>query len=113
LEVDTSGTVADTERAADALAARLAAIATAPPLRVHVTPSRALGSIVRGPGTGPRGLTPAAVLADIVDAGGPEMERLARPPPPPPPGPWYRAAALAGAGPEALAPPIVLWVLAR
>jgi dephospho-CoA kinase len=116
LEVDTSGTLADTERAADALAAQLTGIATNPPPVVRVALSRALGSLVGSPEEGPRGLRPTSILSEIVAAGGPEMERLARLLSPPSSGPWYRAAARdapPAAGPETLAAPLVLWSLGR
>jgi len=114
-EVDTSGSLADTDRQSDALAARLAALAASTPEPLRIAPSRALGSLVHGPAAGPRGLHPSLVLADIVAAGGPEMERLARLLSPPAAGPWYRAAAsdAPGVGPDALAAPLALWALAR
>jgi dephospho-CoA kinase len=114
-EVDTSGSVADTERGADRLAASLQNLAAAPHEPFAVPAARALGGLVHGPGSGPRGLRPSAVLAEIVSAGGPEMERFARLLSPPSSGPWYRAARALepGPGPECLAVPLVLWGLGR
>jgi dephospho-CoA kinase len=116
LEVDASASPEQTDRAADAVAAELRALAArsgAP--RVAVPLERRAGLIVAGPSTGPRGLEPAILLADIAAAGGLEMERIARRLVPPTARPWYRAAGpeTDGPGPEALAGPVVLWSLAR
>jgi dephospho-CoA kinase len=115
LEVDTSGSLADTDREADRVAASLRSLAAAPPEPVAVPTARTLGCLVRGPDAGPRGLRPLAVLADIVAAGGPEMERFARLLSPAVSGPWYRAARgdEPGPGPETLAGPLALWALRR
>ena len=113
-EVDTSGAFADTDRQADALAGTLRDLARTVPAPAPVPLDRAAACLLFGPAEGPRGLAPAKVLAEIADAGGPEMERLARQLVPPARGPWYRAADHARApGPETLAGPIVLWSLAR
>lgn len=96
-EVDSSGSVAETERATDAVAAALAGLAAAsssgpePPIDAFV------GGLVHGPGDGPRGLSPRVVLAQARSAGGLEMEALGRLMHPPAERPWYRAA-------EAVAP---------
>jgi dephospho-CoA kinase len=113
--IDSSGPVEETERAAARLAEELLELAAAPAPRVPVARERALAALLHAPSPGPRGLDAAAVLADAVEAGGIEMERLARRLVPPAAAPWYRAAAAAAAGgsPEALAPAVVLWVLAR
>lgn len=115
LEVDTSGTVEDTDRAADALAVELQRLA---PLRQPsrgVPLRRALGSLVHGPKRGPRGLTPFGVLEEIRKSRGPELERLAGLLDPPATGPWYRAARAdePGPPPAGLVAPLVLWALAR
>jgi dephospho-CoA kinase len=111
-EVDTSGSFADSDRQADALAEKLRALARTVPAPVPA--DRAAACLVLGPAEGPRGLTPGKLLAEMVMAGGPEMERLARALVPPARGPWYRAAERdAGPGPETLAAPIALWSLAR
>ncbi len=112
-EVDTSGTLAETDQAADRLARELGALT--PALRFALPRRRALGCLVHGPRDGPRGLSPAAVLADIATAKGLELERLAGRLVPPSSGPWFRAALLADdeVGPETLAGSLVLWALAR
>ena len=112
-EVDTSGGFVDSDRQADALAEKLRALARTVPAPAPVAADRAAACLVLGPAAGPRGLTPAKLLAEMVTAGGPEMERLARALVPPARGPWYRAADDARPGPETLAAPIVLWSLAR
>jgi dephospho-CoA kinase len=113
-EVDTSGSFADTDRQADALAEKLHELARTVPAPAPVSADRAAACLVLGPAEGPRGLTPGKLLAELVAAGGPEMERLARALVPPARGPWYRAADRdAGPGPAPLAAPIALWSLAR
>jgi hypothetical protein len=113
-EVDTSGSFADTDRQADALAVTLRDLARTVPAPAPVPVDRAAACLLLGPRDGPRGLAPLKALAEIVAAGGPEMERLARALVPPAPGPWYRAAAAApGPGPATLAGPVTLWSLAR
>ena len=113
-EVDTSGALSETEEAADRLAVQMRALLEHPD-PVVVPEARAAGGLVHGPTTGPRGLTPVELLAEIASAGGVEMERIARRLDPPPAGPWYRAGAPPGPGPraEALMVPLVLWALAR
>jgi len=114
-EVDTSGTPADTDRAAEALADELKRLAPFRRPSVSVSLPRALGSLVHGPARGPRGLTPLRVLGELRASQGPEMERLARLLDPPAGGPWYRAARAEepGPAPATLVAPLVLWALAR
>ena len=113
-EVDTAGSFADTDRQTHALAQALRSIPGRLPAPAPVPVDRAAGCLLLGPSAGPRGLAPQALLADIVAAGGPEMERIARLLVPPPAGPWYRAAPGATApGPATLAGPVTLWSLAR
>jgi dephospho-CoA kinase len=91
-EVDTSGSIEDTDRAADALAGELGSLAARPGAPTGVTPERLLGVLVHGPRDGPRGLSPGVLLAEAARAGGLEMEALARRLVPAARGPWYRAA---------------------
>jgi dephospho-CoA kinase len=114
-DVDTSAGFADTDRQADALAVTLRALARTVPAPAPVPMDRAAACLLLGPAGGPRGLSPARLLAEIVAAGGPEMERLARGLVPPAAGAWYRAATghAPGPGPETLAGPLALWSLAR
>jgi dephospho-CoA kinase len=113
-DVDTSETLDDTDRAADRLAGELRALLPRP-AAVVLPEERAAGGFVHGPKSGPRRLTPIRLLTEIAEAGGVEMERIARRLEPPPAGPWYRAGAPPGPGPraEALMVPLVLWALAR
>ena len=115
LEVDASAGLAETDRAADALASELQRLARTRPRRVRIPLERSVGAIVAGPRRGPRGLEPARILADVAAAGGLEMERVARLLVPPTDRPWYRAArsGAADAGPETLAAPVVVWSLSR
>ncbi len=114
LDVDTSGTTADTDRAADQLAEALRALLPRPKA-VPFPLERAAGGLAHGPKTGPRQLTPAALLADIAETGGVEMERIARRLVPAPTGHWYGAGEPPGPGPraEALMLPLVFWALGR
>lgn len=114
-ELDTSGTLAETHAAADRLAEDLRRLAAKPRAPATVPIARAAGVIVNGPARGPRGLDPARLLDAIVEAGGVELESLARLLSPPCSGPWYRAARADEAEPGAwtLAGPLVLWALAR
>jgi dephospho-CoA kinase len=91
-EVDTSGSMEDTDRAADALAAELVSLAVRPWAPTGVPVERLLGGLVHGPQDGPRGLSPGVLLAEAAGAGGLEMEALARRLVPAAFGPWYRAA---------------------
>ena len=91
-EVDTSGSVADTDRATDALAEDLRSVASRPRVAAGVPPERLLGGLAHGPQAGPRGLSPAVLLSEAATAGGLEMEALARRLVPPARGPWYQAA---------------------
>jgi dephospho-CoA kinase len=94
-EVDTSGSPAETDGAADALAGALSELARspgAPPSLRREALERLVGGLVRGPDQGPRGLSPRGLLEDAAACGGLEMEHLARRLVPAASGPWYRAA---------------------
>ena len=92
LEVDTSGSFADTDQQVEALIDRLRALAPGLPRPAPVPLERAAGCLLLGPAEGPRGLRPADVLGEIADRREPEMERLAGLLLPPAEHPWYRAA---------------------
>jgi dephospho-CoA kinase len=113
--VDASRSRGETERLTDDVASALRALAARPAARAPVSVDRGLAALTHGPARGPRGLTPALVLREIVEAGGPEMERLAARLVPPPARPWYDAADgdAPEAGPETLAVPVALWSLGR
>ena len=113
-EIDTSGTVAETETAVDRVAVELRALAARPVKRVELSPERAAGLVLGGHAEGPRGLTPLRLLREIVRAGGLEMESLACQLSPAPQGSWYEGArAGEQPGAEVLVGPLVLWALAR
>jgi len=114
-EVDTSGSVPDTDRAADALAAELLDLASARADSRRTAIGALLGGVVHGPETGPRGLAPASLLAIAAEAGGLEMEGLARRLTPPAARPWYETAAEAepGAAAARLAVVLAAWALCR
>jgi dephospho-CoA kinase len=115
VEIDTGGSLAETDRAALGAVERLeqAAAAVTPTRAVPV--ERALGALVSGPSRGPRGLSPVPLLAAVASWGGLDLARAARLLVPPAPEPWYRQAQKGGGGAPAafLAAPLVLWALRR
>jgi hypothetical protein len=115
LEVDTSGPVEETDRAAELLAGDLARLARWEGDARRTSIDELLGGLVHGPETGPRGMTPASLLAAAAGARGLEMEDLARRLTPPAQGPWYRTAAEAAPGGPAapLAIAVAAWALCR
>ena len=114
-EVDTSGSVHDTDRAADALAAELLALAGARRDSRAVAVGVLLGGVVHGPEKGPRGLAPASLLAAAAEAGGLELEGLGRRLTPAAAGPWYETARGADPGAAAanLGVALAAWALCR
>jgi dephospho-CoA kinase len=114
-EVDTTGSVLDTDHAADALAEELLALASAARDSRAAPPGALLGGLVHGPEEGPRGLTPASLLAVAAEAGGLEMEGLGRRLTPAAAGPWYETAEAAkpGAASANLAVALAAWALCR
>jgi dephospho-CoA kinase len=115
-EVDTSGPFAQTDAGVDALTSALKAIPLPARGRPRVSRDRAAAALAMAPGAGPRGLTPVRLLAELVEAGGMELERIARllDPPVPAGDPWYRAGMKGGShAPEGLAVPVALWSHAR
>lgn len=114
-EVDTSGSVHDSDRAADALAAELGALAGARRSSRAVSVGALLGGVVHGPEKGPRGLAPASLLAAAAEEGGLELEGLGRRLTPAATGPWYETAKEAdpGAAAASLAVALAAWALCR
>jgi dephospho-CoA kinase len=115
LEVDTSGSLSETDEAAEVLAGVLLTEARGPQSPAALVTERALGALVHGGGAGPRGLEPRTLLEVTIDARGVEMPVLARRLDPPGAGPWYRLARRdeRGPWPEALAAPVTLWALSH
>jgi dephospho-CoA kinase len=114
-ELDTSGSVSETDRAAAALGGDLLALAEEEAGVPEVGDRELVGGLVHGPQTGPRGLAPDSLLAAAADAGGLEMEALARRLTPPAARPWYETASEAdpGAAPASLAVAFAVWALCR
>jgi dephospho-CoA kinase len=115
-QIDTSGPFGQTDAAVDAVTASLQVLAAQPRRWPSLVRDRARAALALGPREGPRGLTPARLLAEIVATGGIEMARVARllTPPLAPGEPWYRAALRPGAHrSESLAAPVALWSMAR
>jgi dephospho-CoA kinase len=114
-EVDSSASIDETAAIADRLAAELLALAAQPRDAVRLQPEAALGCLVHGPASGPRGLDPRGLLEGLAEAGGLEMEALAARLVPRPSRPWFRAARHGESGPgaSALGGPLALWVAAR
>jgi hypothetical protein len=113
-EVDTSGSLDDTDAQADALAGGLLALAERPrgPRPEHERAVRCLAGASR---QGPRGLSPRGFLRHVLDRGELEMESLGSILRPPAIQPWYRAlgATLEDVPPAALMEPLALWATAR
>ena len=114
-EIETSGPVEETDRASDALAQELRALAASAGPRAGISPGRALSCLVHGPRDGPRGLSPAGLVAELASHRALDMDQTARLLLPPAPGPWYQQARSGqdGPGPEVLAGPLALWSLTR
>jgi dephospho-CoA kinase len=114
-EVDTSGSIADTGRAADALALELAGLVQKRPRVPRVDVDTLMGGLLHGPETGPRGLSPLALLATVAAGGGLELEALAARLTPPAGRPWYRTAAEAepAAAATSLSVALAAWALRR
>ncbi len=112
-QLDTSGLLADTDRAANALADQLLDLALAPRGRVALPWRRTAGLLVHGPSEGPGGLRTIDLLAEVLATGAAELPQLAsrlradrRA--------WYQPATDQGhPGPETLAGPTALWAVAQ
>jgi dephospho-CoA kinase len=90
-EVDSSGSLAETDRAADGIAATLLALAAAAPVAASDGSfERLVGGLLFGADEGPRGLTPLRLLRAAER--GLELASLAAELEPKVPGPWYEAA---------------------
>jgi dephospho-CoA kinase len=115
LEIETTGSLDETDAAAKELAAVLRARAIPVQQEGPAPGARALGALVHGGEGGPRGLAPRTFLEITTEQGGIELPALAQRLEPPAAGPWYRAARPEEAGPwpEALAATVALWALAR
>jgi hypothetical protein len=113
--VDTSRTVEDTDRAADALAEELAALGRPPRPGPAAPVETLLGGLAFGPEDGPRGLAPAALVTAAAEEGGLEMESLAARLRPRATRPWYRTAEEADPGAPAtfLSVAVAAWALRR
>ncbi len=113
-EIDTSGTLDDTDHQADAVAGELHALAgrPAPPPLAH---ERALACLANAPPEGARGLRPRRFLRELLVRGNVEMEWLGRLLVPPAERPWYRAlgAASREPPPATLMGTLALWAAAR
>jgi hypothetical protein len=113
--VDTSGSIAETEAAADRLADELTALAGRPVLFHRIEADALEAALACAGARGPRGLAAVALLEDALAAGGLELQRLRALLAPAAAGAWYRVAQ-PGAGapwPEALAVPLAAWAVLR
>jgi dephospho-CoA kinase len=113
--IDTGGDLQATDTAADALADDLKRLAAAWRGPEPVETARALGTLVRGPGSGPGGLSPARFIASVLASGAPSLPLLAHELVPPKAGSWYEPPAevpAAGPGPASLMAPLLLWARA-
>lgn len=113
-EIDTRGSLAETDRQVSNLVERLTRLARTPRVPFAVGLPRAAGCLLRSPARGPRGLDAVVVAEEAGSVGGLEMERVARRLSPPSPGPWFRAAEDdPEPGPETLVAPLVVQTLTR
>ena len=114
-DLDTSGFLEETWAAADALGRELQLLAQGSRPAATLRRDQAIACLQNGPERGPRGLSPAAVLAEIARGGGIAMEGLKSLLSPPASAAWYRAARPRESGPEpsTLAGALVLWQLSR
>jgi dephospho-CoA kinase len=91
-EVDSSGSLDETDRAADALADTLLRHATSPRIEPGAPIERLVGGLLFGAADGPRGLTADRLLRSASGPGGLELPSLASMLEPPGRGAWYEAA---------------------
>lgn len=115
LQIDTAGTLGDTDAAADGLGAILRTRAAREDRRSPAPRARAVGALIHGATGGPRGLDPRTLLEVTTRHGEIELAALARSLEPPANGPWFDAARPVEGPPwpEALAAPAALWSLAQ
>lgn len=115
LEVDTSGSLGDTEVAAEVLAGILLTEARGPRPTHVLARARALGALAHFGARGPRGLGPRTFLETVSHSGGMELPALGRRLEPPEGGRWYRVARPdeREPWPEALAAALAVWGLAQ
>lgn len=115
MEVDTSGSLEETDRQADELAAVLRLEAAERRRSSTVPFTRALGGVVGAGRAGPRGLSPRVFLQIVAEEEDVALQVLASRLVPPASSAWYRAAreGEGEAWPEALAVPLALWALAH
>ncbi len=113
--VDTEGSLEDTRRGADALAAELKRVASEPPQRPDRLVERGTACLGAAQVIGLGPVEPTFLIHDIVAAGGLEMERIASAIGLSGREPWFRKGARAGQGDDmtAVVVVVVLWVLAR
>jgi dephospho-CoA kinase len=112
-ELETSGTVPETERRADRLADETRALAGSPATRITLTTARVAACLRHGPSEGAPALGAMALLREIARPDRIEMSTVARLAGAPAGRPWYRTASAHPPHPAAVAVPIVLWALAR
>ena len=116
LEIDTAGSLEQTDASAAELAGILQALAARTDRKTPAPRGHGLlGALVHGGTAGPRGLEPRRFLETVTERGEVELSALAKGLEPSAPGPWYRAARPnePRPWPETLAAPIALWALAR
>lgn len=114
-QVDTSGSVQDTDAEVERLVVELRDVAARGVARLPGLRERAAACLRATPPHGMRGLSTERVAEAILRARGIEMEHLAALLVPPVSGPWYRAGTPGTPGdlPSAVLVPCVLWALAR
>jgi len=116
LVIDTSGTLAGTDRQVDAVVATLRALASDETPKPAIPAERAVSAMAVGPSRGPRGLHPWRVVEEIAASGDLDMARMAALIDRPTGEPWYRMAMSGASGqeaPETLALPVAMWAGGR
>jgi dephospho-CoA kinase len=112
-DLDSSGTLAETERRADGLAEEIEELARAPVTRIAVASRRVAACLRHGPAGGGSELRPTALLREIALSGRLEMPRIAELAGAADAEPWYRFESTSPPHPAMLAVATVLWALLR
>ncbi|HVO10519.1 MAG TPA: dephospho-CoA kinase [Vicinamibacteria bacterium] len=115
LVIDTDGTPAATDVAADRLADELLQLSARPRAVRPPTAEAVAGALSCGTTPGPRALSPLLLLREALGAGAIDLAGLSRLLEPPALAAWYRTARPGEGGPlpEALAAALALWAAAR
>jgi dephospho-CoA kinase len=112
-DLDSSGTVAETEERADRLGEKIEELARAPVTRIAVASSRVAACLRHGPAGGAAPLRPIALLRELALSASLELSRIAELAGAAEGEPWHRFESRSPPHPAMLAVPSVLWALLR